>query len=76
VSQLICYDPLPERVLVSLLWSITTHYQHDPDDLSKGGSTKTSNPVIVNAKKVPSKKDRTTLKKHLKKEARDLKKCR
>ncbi len=76
VSQLICYDPLPEQVLVSLLWSITTHYQHDPDDLSKGGSTKTSNPVIVNAKHVPSKKDRATLKKHLKKKARDLKKCR
>jgi len=75
VSQLICYDPEPEKALVSLLWSITTLYTHDPANLDKGGKTTKSDPVVVNVADIPGKKDRTALKKHLKKKKRDRKKC-
>jgi len=75
VSQLICYEPEPEKALVSLLWSITTHYTHDPADMSKGGKTTKAEPVVVNVADIPDRKARTALKKHLKKKKRDRKKC-
>lgn len=76
VSQLICYDPAPPKALVSLLWSVTTVYTHNPDDLGEGGETITSGPVVVNVGDVPGKKDRKALKKYLKKKARDRKKSK
>jgi len=75
VSQLICYEPELAKALVSLLWSITTHYTHDPADLSKGGKTSKADPVVVNVADIPDKKARTALKKHLKKKKRDREKC-
>ena len=67
VSQQICYDPAPAKSLVSLLWSVTTLYTHNTEDLSEGGEMVTTGPVVVTVEDVPGKKDRRALEKYLRK---------
>ena len=75
LTQLICVDPTPEKVLASFMWSVNTTYTVDPDDLSVGGVTDTIIIKPVNLKVIPTKKDWKKLKAKLKKKKRDKKKC-
>ncbi|WP_298902561.1 dockerin type I domain-containing protein [uncultured Psychroserpens sp.] len=75
LTQLICIDPTPEKVLASFMWSVNTTYTVDPDDISVGGVTDTIIIKPVNLKQVPTKKDWAKLKAKLKKKKRDKKKC-
>jgi hypothetical protein len=86
LTSLICHDPRPEHLLASFLWSVTTVYRHDPDDLSVGGQTTVTQPVYVNIGTGGPVRDvtnpifrkglnRKKLRDYLRQKERDLRRC-
>ncbi|WP_299224908.1 hypothetical protein [uncultured Psychroserpens sp.] len=75
ITELICIDPTPEKVLAAFSWSVTTTYTVDPDNLNTGGVTDTTKIRPINLKVIPNNKDKNKFKAKLRKKKRDKKKC-